>query len=115
LGTFDPAQVISQLGSAYMGNPNNGLDGSEKFAYLNIIGTGGTTFDKVLFLNATTGTGFEADNFSVRATAVPLAYPGTSISGAFFATPEPSSLILVTLGLLGGLVARRRSSPRASA
>ena len=64
-------------GDAYYGNPNNGGDPGEPFAYLNFNGTDGTTFTSVVFSNnGTTGTGFEADNFSIGN------------------VPEPSSLVL---------------------
>jgi hypothetical protein len=81
--TYNEASAFSFTtpGDAYYGNPNNGSDAGEPFAYLNFNGTDGATFTSVVFSNSgTTGTGFEADNFSV----------GT--------VPEPSSLVLGSMG-----------------
>ena len=107
IGTFDSAMASGALGSGYLGNPNNGQDSSEKFAYLNFFGSNGTTFDKIVFSNASTGTGFESDNWSVLATAVTPQYPGNPISG-FTAVPEPSSMILCLSGLVAIVGVRRR-------
>jgi hypothetical protein len=79
ISTFNDASAFSFTtpGDAYYGNPNNGGDPGEPFAYLNFNGTDGTTFTSVVFSNnGTTGTGFEADNFSIGN------------------VPEPSSLVL---------------------
>jgi hypothetical protein len=76
-GTFS----FATPGGAYYGNPNNGSDTGEPFAYFNFSGTDGTKFTSVVFSNnGTTGTGFEADNFSVGS------------------VPEPSSLVLGSMG-----------------
>ena len=53
----------------YMGNPNNGQDPTQLFAYVNFFGTNGTVFDKVVIDNSTTATGFESDNHSAAAAA----------------------------------------------
>ncbi len=111
LGSFSAAAAISALGSAFNGNPNNGGDGGEKFAYLNFTATNGTTIDQVVFNNASTATGFEADNFSVK--SVDQAGPsGTVIANGFVpVVPEPSSIVLASIGGLiaaGGRVRTRR-------
>ena len=82
-------------GNAYCGNPNNGLDNGELFAYVNIYGTGTTKFTSVEFAN-TMRTGFEFDN---------LAFGTASV-------PEPTTLGLAAGALvgLGALVARRRNT-----
>ena len=93
--------ISSQPNSnAYFGNPNNGEDSGEAFVYVNLFGTNGTVFDKVVFNNASTGTGFESDNHSVRA-----------------AVPEPGSVaLLVGMGFSGaGFLARRRKQTRQAA
>ena len=111
---FDSASTLGSLGSSYLGNPNGG-DSSEKFAYLNVIGTRGSTFDQVVFLNSGTSTGFESDNWSVRCSP-PECYPGTKIGDlpgiSPTAVPEPSSLVLTASGVLGlaGLARSRRRS-----
>lgn len=100
VATFDSASALAgATDSAYYGNPNDGhLDGSEKFAYVNFVGTGGTTFNQIVFSATTAFDGkFEADNFSVLAPA---------------AVPEPSSLCLVGFGIaatIGCRGWRRRS------
>jgi hypothetical protein len=99
VGTFVPAGTFAALGDSYKGNPNPAFpigDPTEKFAYLNFVGTGGTTFDTVVFRNTDSSTAFEIDNLSI---------PGS-------ATPEPSSLF-VSGGLAAlvaiGAVRRRRA------
>lgn len=116
---FDASTAIGSLGSSYLGNPNgnpsNPPDAGEKFAYLNVIGTNGSTFDEVDFSNLSTGTGFESDNWSVRGTPLTPTYPGTPIGGLTpAAVPEPSSLAMTTVGIsaLVGLISARRKQGR---
>ncbi len=101
LGSFNAATTLSSLGAAYDGNPNSGLNVAQKYAYLNIFGTSGTTFDRIEFENINSGSGLELDNFSVRATAVPPT--GTEIPGGIepAPVPEPSTLVLGALAGLG--------------
>ena len=112
LGTFSAASALSSLSSAYNGNPNSKFSGNtgEKYAYLNFTGTNGTTFDRIVFTNAGTGTGFEADNFSILAGST--AVSGNVVSNGITAAsvPEPSSLAMVAVGGLigGGTWLRRR-------
>src|SRR5262249_29736735 len=81
---------------AYFGNPTPnflGQDPGEKFVYLNVIGTSGTTFDQVRFVNSL-NTGFEADNFSIRAAPLTSPFPGTPLL-----VPEPATLLMAAIGL----------------
>jgi hypothetical protein len=92
--TINQATILALVAgnSAYFGNPNNGLDTTEPFVYLNINTTGGSEITSIKFVNESTATGFESDNHSV-----------TSV-------PEPTSAIMLGLGLttLTGITLRRR-------
>jgi hypothetical protein len=97
LMTFN-ASTFSSLSSLYKGNPSGtfkGQDSGEDFFFLNIFGTSGTTFTSVVFSNNGTGTGFESDNHTILASAV----------------PEPSTYGMLFAGLSAlGIAARRRSA-----
>ncbi len=84
---FDPGPALASLtASGYFGNPNSdflGQDGGEKFAYMNVYGTNGITFDTIVFHSNL----FESDNFSISTN------PGQT-SGTPVGTPEPASLVL---------------------
>jgi len=112
LASFTAASAFSSLGSAYGGNFNNGDDSGEKFAYINFIGTSGTTFDQVIFLNSNTSTGFESDNWSVTSTPLGATDPGITLGVFPSAVPEPTSLALTASGILAlvGIGRYRRRS-----
>lgn len=99
LATFTTSQVNAGLSSAYNGNPNTGQDLTEKFVYLDFTSNAlGTNFNRVVFLNNGTGTGFETDNHSILASA---------------GVPEPSTYAFMLGGLgLIGLMVRRRNALR---
>ena len=89
VASFNPNTALAALGSAYYGNPSGtyqGGDSGEKFAFMNVYGTNGTTFDKIEIY----GTGFESDNYTISAN--PGSVHGTSI------TPEPSSFFTCAVG-----------------
>ena len=99
-GTYTTSSIFSGLPGSYYGNPNNGGDTGEPFAYVNFTGDPGTTITSVVFSNSgSTGTGFESDNFSVAGVGI---------------VPEPSSIVLVGTGaaLLGLAAWRRRRNQR---
>ena len=102
IASFNTAFVLSAINklpnaSKYFGNPNNGGDPSEPFAYMNFTGTSGTTITSVVFANSSsTGTGFESDNWTISPTA-PAIIPGTIIPGAITAVPEPATIQLAAI------------------
>ena len=82
--SYDFNGLAASLPAAYVGVNGNTID---KAAYLNFTGTSGTTITSIKFFSRS-GSGFEADNFSVlRGPANPV--------------PEPTTM---TLGLLGTLM-----------
>lgn len=96
-------------GSQYYGNPNNGQDSAEIFAYLNFVGSG-LTFDRVLFSNnGQTGTGFEQDNHTVYLGNVTV--PGTLVPLATVVAPEPGTYLMAATAL--ALIVFRKRAIRA--
>lgn len=123
--TRDVVAFVSGL-AGYYGNPNNGANRGEPYAYLNFYATEGDVFDRIVFTNAGTGSGFEMDNHSVllrdeagedgdgglSGTVVPQSPTSTT------PVPEPASWTLATLAIVGvGLWTRssRRAPSRTSA
>ena len=95
--TVDVINTINQLSNktAYYGNPNTRQDISEPFAYLNFYGQNGTVFNDIVFRNDSTATGFESDNQSVRTAAV------VNPTGIVVGVPEPSSILILSSGIVG--------------
>lgn len=98
--TFSPADYSTLVGACpsatnpFCGNPNNGLDPTEQFAYLNFFDSDGT-FDTVVFRQVLNTGEFESDNHAVgNLTSEP---EGTPITAN---TPEPASLFMVGTGIL---------------
>ncbi|MBY0460513.1 MAG: hypothetical protein K2V38_24625 [Gemmataceae bacterium] len=116
---FNPTTALGDLTApAYFGNPNApflGQNPTERYAYMNFIGTNGSTFDRVVFRNSTQS-GFEADNFSIRAAPVGT-LPGTIITGGVTVVspvPAPPAALLLASGCTCvGLARLRRVFSRA--
>jgi hypothetical protein len=89
LGSYNLVNTIGALSSDYFGNPNNGQDAGEKFAFVNFLSS--TPFDTIEFHQ--TGGGFEFDNLTVGG-----------------AVPEPASwaMMLVGFGAMGAAMRRRK-------
>lgn len=105
VATYSTASVLSYLAQlpnpkSYNGNPNNGQDSTEPFAYLNFFANPNTTFNQIQFSNVG-GTGFEADNFTVASSY-------TSTSGTLISVPEPTAV--VGLMAIGGMFLRKRKN-----
>ena len=100
LGNYTVASILSGLPSTYLGNPNNGLDAAEKFAYLDFTTLGSDSIGKVVFGNSgSVGSGFEMDNFSV--TDRQITPPGNSV-------PDSGTTALFLGAALSGLSLIRR-------
>jgi hypothetical protein len=112
LGSFEPGSALAALTDpAYFGNPNGGGNSIEKYAYINFVGTGGTTFDRVVF-RSSIARGFESDNHSILATQIPVnAIPGDEIGEIpTVQVPEPSSFLMWIMGIVGIHANRRREN-----
>ena len=99
---FTTSQIFAALSSAYSGNPNNGQNTSEKYAFFNFFGTEGTVFDQVVFFNDGFSTGFETDNHTILRPSDPIK-PTTETQ-----TPEPATFALVGAACLILAAKRRR-------
>lgn len=99
---FSTSAVLGALSSAYNGNPNTSQNTSEKYAFVNFFGTGGTVFDQVMFYNGTFGTGFETDNHTILRAREPQT-PVTEVQN-----PEPATLALVGAAVVALAIKRRR-------
>jgi PEP-CTERM motif len=109
--TFHSSDVINFINSEsstlqhqYLGNPNNGGDPGEYFAYLNFFADPkdqSVTFDRIVFSNSG-NSGFESDNHTIAASY-------TTISGT--PVPEPSTFAMMGIGgvaLIGMIAIRSR-------
>ncbi len=133
LGTFNSSSFTQILGASttvtalngktyntadYNGQPTgtnaatptlaNRQNNGERYAFLNFVGTGGTTISKIV--ETETGATFESDNYAVRSTA-PTVDKNNNNSLVFVsAVPEPSAwaMIVAAAGLLLMTVGRRR-------
>ena len=100
MASYHVGDVIAAINGnrAYFGNPNIGGNLVEPYVYLNFFGTGGTTFDQVVFHNQVNFRGFESDSHSVR--VAPVTDPPGSVIGELPEVPEPASRALAVVGLV---------------
>ncbi len=101
--SFAPANVLSLVSgnSAYWGHPETGQNSGEPYVFLNFFYDGGT-FDRIEFIQAPGGAGYESDNHTVG--FFKDKGEGTPVTDV----PEPGALGLLGLGLAMAAVARRR-------
>lgn len=100
--SFTSALVFAGLPSSYDGNPNNGQNKSEKYAFVNFTTTNGTVFDQVVFFNQDFSTGFETDNHTILRPRDPVT-PTVETQA-----PEPATMALVGAAFMALALKRRR-------
>ena len=110
LYSFTPDDFIALVGAcpgsnAFCGNPNNGADSGEQFAFLNFFDTTPDGYFNRIVFSQTGGGGFESDNHTVGYQDPP------NPTGNDIYTPEPGSLWLFAPGgiVLALLAGRRRN------
>jgi hypothetical protein len=115
IAQFDSSVLLAALGTCtvigghaanpYCGNPEDGgADPGELFAFVNVYDLTGTIGSVQFFDSGSTG--FESSNDTV-AYVDPIVINGTALD-----IPEPSSLAVFAVGLLGLIGLRRRPRPR---
>ena len=119
---FTTADIMAHLPPEYNGNPRNGLNPDEAYAFLNFFGDANTVWDSVTFQNAHgSGSGFESDSWTTRSApwgslpgetgpvpgAAILSITGDQVE--VIALPEPSTSLCTLLGSLALLRRRRKS------
>ncbi len=126
---FTTASLVNVLPNTYKGNPTApflGQNSGEKYAFFNVYGQDGATWNEITFTNLGSS-GFESDNHTTRIAAwgeepgetgpepgVPVMnVDGTTVSGVV-AVPETSTWVMgfVALGAVVVLMRRRASHSR---
>ena len=124
VASFTTASLVNVLPASYLGNPTAnfaGQDSHEKFAFFNVFGENGATWDSIVFTNIG-GSGFESDNHTTRVDAwgqlsgetgaapgIHVAHvDGTTITPVVAAVPETSTWVMgfSALGAVGFMFRR---------
>ncbi|MBL8648465.1 MAG: PEP-CTERM sorting domain-containing protein [Sphingosinicella sp.] len=103
--SFAPVNVLALVSGQpdYWGHPVTGQNSGEPYVFLNFFYDGGT-FDRIEFIQAPGGAGYESDNHTVG--FFKDKGDGTPVTDV----PEPGALGLLGLGLALAAVARRRKA-----
>ena len=130
LGTYTTGTLINTLNSTplkditgrtvdksgYYGEPGANFNTTEPYAYIDLFGVAGTTFDTIVF-GQNTSAAFETDNVSILNSANPggtLQPAGDFIAIGAAQTPEPGTWVYLVAGAgaLAFLQGRRRPAKR---
>lgn len=107
---FSTASLMNILPSTYDGNPLNGENGTQPYAFINFYGSATTQWNEIVFSNPT-NTGFEMDNLTTRVAAVPTnEQTGVVVPPA---APAPPLTALIAFGAVA-LLKWRKSSGNAA-
>ena len=127
IADFTTETLVKALPDTYRGNPTGtfaGQNTNEKYAFFNVFGQNGVSWDKIVFTN-TTSSGFESDNHTTRVTpwgsgpgetgpapgVVVATVDGTTVT----AVPETSTWVMGLLAIGAFFYIVRRNKTRSAA
>jgi len=129
IADFTTASLLSVLPTTYKGNPTTpflGQNSGENYAFFNVFGQDGSTWDRIVFGNDG-GSGFESDNHTTRISAwgsepgesgpepgVPVMQVNGSTVSPVAPVPETSSWLMGFLAIASFWFLSRRRSPAIS-
>ena len=111
LGTYTTATLINTLNTSplkdisgntvsktgYYGEPGTSFNTSQPYAYIDLFGVAGTTFDQIVF-GQVNNAAFETDNVSITNTGAAPVPAGNFIAVGNVQTPEPGTWACVAVG-----------------